>query len=85
MPSVTFGDLLNRCDSLFPAILVSAEKAKKVEKATRQQAHSKAWFDYCAGRITASKFKAAVRTDIRQPPSSLIRAICYPEAYKFKT
>ena len=85
MLSANFGDLLNRCDFLFSAVGVSPEEAKAVEIATRQQAHSKAWFDYRAGRITASKFKAAVRTDISQPSSSLVRAICYPEACKFTT
>ena len=35
------------------------------------------------GRITASKAKSAVHTDPDQPSQSLIKNICYPDAYKF--
>ena len=35
-----------------------------VEVATREPSQSKRWFHYTAGRITASKFKAAVHTDL---------------------
>ena len=85
MLSANFGDLLNWCDCLFSAVVVLPEEAKEVKIATRQQAHSISWFEYRAGRITASQFKASVRTDISQPSSSLVSAICYPEAYKFTT
>ena len=54
MLSANFGDLLNWCDCLFSAVVVSPEEAKEVKIATRQQAHSISWFEYRAGRITAS-------------------------------
>ena len=33
--------------------------------------------------MTASRFKAAVCTDLTQPSQSLLKTICYPESYKF--
>ena len=56
-----------------------------LEKMTREQSRSNAWFQYRAGRITASNFKAAVSTDPAKPAVSLIKRICYPQAYKFST
>ena len=38
---------------------------------------------YALGLITASRLKAAVRTDITQPSQSLIKNICYPESCRF--
>ena len=45
----------------------------------------KLWYRHRAGRITASNFKAASRTNLSQPSLSLINRICYPESYKFST
>eukprot|EP00117_Sycon_ciliatum_P019190 scpid45373/ scgid17476/ PHD finger protein ING1; Protein INHIBITOR OF GROWTH 1 len=85
MLDASFGDLLVRCEAVFPAVCVSEEEARAVEQATRNQADSKAWFEFRAGRITASKLKSAVRTDISQPSASLVRSVCYPEAHKFRS
>ena len=38
-----------------------------------------------AGRIGASQNKAACHTDPPQPSQSLIKAICYPNVFKFST
>ena len=57
--------------------------ALAVEKETRKQYGCKLWFTYRAGRITASRMKAACHTDPNNPSKSLIKAICYPEAYRF--
>ena len=57
--------------------------AKAVEQETIQQASSKLWFKFRAGRITASRMKQACHTDPAMPSQSLIKTICYPEAYKF--
>ena len=35
--------------------------------------------------MTASKFKAAAPTDLSQPSQSLLKAICYPDSYRFST
>ena len=43
------------------------------------------WFSQRAGRITASKFKAAARTNISQPSQSLIKLVCYPESMQFRS
>ena len=45
----------------------------------------KYWFCYRAGRVTASKLKAAACTNLAQPSLSLIKTVCYPERHKFHT
>ena len=62
---------------------MTEEQATALERLTRDQAKSKTWFKHRAGRVTASRFKAACSTDPHQPAQSLIKSICYPEAYKF--
>lgn len=76
-----YSDLLNMCKDV--DISVSEEQAKAVEAATRDQASSKLWFRFRAGRITASKMKTACCTDPKHPAQSLIKSVCYPESYKF--
>ncbi len=46
---------------------------------------SNLWFKYRAGRVTASKMKSVCHSDPASPAQSLIKAICYPEAFKFIT
>ena len=58
---------------------------KQIEERTRKQAKSKIWFQQRAGRVTASRLKAAVVTNIAQPSQSLIKAVCYPESTCFKS
>ena len=82
---VSFSQLLERSIEILRNITSSPEQAKSLEVLTRGQSHSKLWYQYRAGRITASKFKAAVHTSTPQPSQSLIKHICYPESYKFKT
>ena len=76
-------ELLAKCESV--SVDISKEMAEKVEQATRSQSHSKLWFKYRAGRITASRMKAVCRTDPGNPAQSLIKSICYPEAFSFTT
>ena len=76
-----YSDLLFMCKDV--DISVSEEQAKAVEAATRDQASSKLWFRFRAGRITASKMKTACCTDPKQPSQSFIKSVCYPESYKF--
>ena len=64
---------------------VSAEEVQAVEKATRRQALCKIWFDQRAGRTTASKMYSVVHTSETNPSVSLIKAICYPEAFSFSS
>ena len=76
-----YSDLLDMCKDV--EISVSEEQAKAVEAATKDQASSKLWFRFRAGRITASKMKTACCTDPKQPAQSFIKSVSYPESYKF--
>ena len=67
---------------------LTAEEAVAIECETRGQASSNAWFRYRAGRVTASNFKAAARTQAANPGNlsrSLIKRICYPSTVRFST
>jgi len=82
---LTYDLLLTECEKVFNSLQVTKEQAINLEKETRKQAKSRMWFNYRAGRITASKLKSAVCTDPSQPSQSLIKAICYPESMKFRS
>ena len=66
-------------------ISVSQQQAKAVELSTKSQVRSRLWFSMRTGRITASRFKAASRTDPASPSVSLIMSVCHPELCRFKT
>ena len=78
-------DLLKKCEEVFESLAITNEQARNIEASTRDQTHSKMWFRYRAGRVTASNFKAAAHTDLSQPSQSLIKCICYPESYRFSS
>ena len=82
---LSYPDLLACCESCYDGLTITTEQSKAVEQKTKQQCGSKVWFQQRAGRITASRFKAAACTDIAQPSQSLIKAICYPKNHLFKT
>lgn len=79
--SLNYLELLGQCDKTI--ISITEKECEAVERETRQQSQSKTWFDQRAGRITASKLRAACHTDPAKPSKSLIKTICYPEAHKF--
>lgn len=81
----TYPQVLDKCEDLFSGISVSEAEAHAIEVNTREQASSTLWFECRAGRVTASRFKSAVRTDPHQPSESLVKTICYPESVKFST
>ena len=56
-----------------------------LEKSTRKQAKCKLWKVHHEGRITASNLKAVARTNLCMLSESLIKRICYPQAYAFTT
>ncbi len=66
-------------------IMVSQEQVLHVEQQTRGQSCTRLWNRMRSGRITASRFKAACRTDPCLPSRSLVGAICYPELAKFNS
>ena len=80
---MNFAELLDHCKGIAAGISVTQEQAATVEKETREQANSKLWFRFRAGRITASKMKLACCTDPTQPAASLIKAVCYPDRFRF--
>ena len=85
MLEVSFVKLLAHCEKIYQSISITPAEAEAIEANTREQAQSDLWFQYRAGRITASKFKSAVRTDKHQPSVSLIKAICYPQSMRFSS
>ena len=66
-------------------INVTPTQVLLVEEATRGQLQSRIWNRMRAGRITASKFRAACHTNPTMPSESLVLAICHPELSKFKS
>ena len=72
--------LHNLFDSIYN---INAKQQLAVEEKTRKQASSRLWFRMRAGRVTASKFKAACCTNPSKPSHSLIMSICHPELVKF--
>ena len=85
-PSLTTYDL-DSLEDYCKNIVISITPAQQsnVEEATRAQTSSPKWFSYRTGRITASKIFDVCRTSVNKPSVSLIKSICYPEAYKFST
>ncbi|KAF3856790.1 hypothetical protein F7725_017513, partial [Dissostichus mawsoni] len=51
-----------------------------VEEKTRKQSRSRVWFEQRAGRVTASSFHEAAKTE---SSSSLIKRVCYPRSSQF--
>ena len=64
---------------------ITPDQIIKLEESTRLQAKCKLWQNHRAGRITASNLKAVVSTSADNPAKSLIKKLCYPEAYKFSS
>ena len=83
--NMSYTDILVKCESVFQGLTINEQQCKNIEVSTRGQANSKLWFRLRAGRVTASKFKAACHTDITQPSQSLIKSVCYPESSKFSS
>ena len=83
-----FAVLETKCASVFASMSFTAEETVTIECETRGQGSSNAWFRYRAGRVTASNFKAAARTQAANPGNlsrSLIKRICYPATARFTT
>ena len=80
---LTYDELLSKSESI--NINISAEMASRLEAETRSQHKSKMWFRFRAGRVTASKMKAACHTDVANPSISLLNSICYPEVFSFSS
>lgn len=80
---MNYSELLQHCTSI--DITVSEEQCNQVESLTKDQSNCKAWYQYRAGRITASHMRAVCKTNVKNPSMSLLKAICYPELNKVTT
>lgn len=78
---VEYHELLKLCETV--PINVSEVNAKAIEKETKLQHSTKLWYKYRAGRVTASRMKAVCSTNVANPSKSLIKSICYPDAFAF--
>ena len=81
--SLKYDELLDVCELI--EVPISESEARAVQDETVSQFQSKLWFKHRAGRITASRMKAVCRTDYSLPSQSLIKSICYPDQFRFKT
>ena len=79
----SFQELVEKAEKVFDEITITAKEAEAVEGVTRGQSTYKVWFEHRAGRVAASKFKAACTTDPDKPSKSLIEMICYPNSHRF--
>ena len=68
-------DFQEACEVVFQSLTISIDEAKYLEESTRLQSQSKLWFDYWAGRLTASKFAAVSKASLSPPPASLVKEI----------
>lgn len=76
-------ELQKECDNI--DLTVTPVMAAAVEKDIVDQYKSNLWYKFRAGRVTASKMKSVCHTSPLNPSKSLIRNICYPEAFVFSS
>lgn len=72
-------------EALDVSIVITEDQASTLESVTRTQSKSKLWYQYRAGRITASNMKSACATKVDNPSMSFINQVCYPSAQKLNT
>ena len=80
-----FSTVLEKAKEKATSFVITKQQQELVEEKTKDQANSRLWFRMRTGRITASQFKNACRTDPAFPSHSLIMSICYPELTRFST
>ena len=78
-----YDELLQKCESV--NVVITSSMASSIENETKQQSKSKLWYKYRSGRVTASKMKSVCHTDPAKPSQSLIKQICYPQYYTFRS
>ena len=78
---MNYKELLDKAKDI--SIKVKQCELEYAEKVTKKQAACPDWFSFRAGRITASKLYAVCKASTANPAKSLIRAICYPQSYRF--
>ena len=63
----SYPELLEVCTTVFDGITITTEQAKRLHEETQKQSKSKLWFRHRAGRVIASRFKAAAHTNPDNP------------------
>ena len=80
---LSYPELVKECYKV--DLNLSDEDIQSIEKETVDQASGSPLFRHRAGRIGASKCRAASHTDPAQPSQALVKAICYPHIFRFTT
>jgi len=74
--TLTYNELLEKCDKVFDDLKITDTQCQLIEQETKGQASTKMWYTYRCGRITASKFGVVIKSNDKEPPKSLVEAIC---------
>ena len=62
-----YNELLVKCEDVFNNLTITDQQARNIELSTHKQVEANELFRFRAGRVTASRFKAAIHTDPSQP------------------
>ena len=77
-PDVSPEELDRLCSEFYRReVLVTAEQAKAIERATRQQSDSPDWYRHRRVRVTASNFGRIARRRDTTPVANLIKSLLY--------
>ncbi|CAN7944624.1 unnamed protein product, partial [Ixodes hexagonus] len=68
---------------VFPQYYIMAVVSALIENQTKTQTASEKWFQFRAGRITASNARSVCMTSLTKLSMSLLRRICYPAECEF--
>ncbi|KAH9379204.1 hypothetical protein HPB48_016313 [Haemaphysalis longicornis] len=71
-----------RCDQVYDSLDLNDKAVGSIEARTRKQSMSRQWYDYRAGRITASAQYDVCHTKLDRPSLSLVKRIFYPHTHK---
>ena len=80
---LTYPELLDVCNTV--NVELTDKNIKVIEKETVDQAKGGAFSLHWAGRIGASRCKAASHTNPSLTSQSLTKTICHPNLYKFQS
>ena len=76
-------ELITKSRELYQTIHITKEQSEAICALTANQSSSKHWLTYRSFRITASKFRQVLHSNLVSPSISLLKQICYPEAFRF--
>ncbi|XP_077529384.1 uncharacterized protein LOC144141751 [Haemaphysalis longicornis] len=79
---LSWAEVEQRCDQVYDSLDLNDKAVGSIEARTRKQSMSTQWYDYRAGRITASTLYDVCHTKLERPSLSLVKRICYPHSNK---